>query len=188
MICIYKITSPTGRIYVGQTVNLLARKNHYKNLHFKKQKRLYASVIKHGWENHTFEVLENCSVSVLNEKERFYQDLFNVIGENGLNLRLTKSDDKSGYLSEYSKNKISLKNKGIGNGMFGKKIKESSKNLQRNGLCGEKNYLSKWLLNTETGIFYPCLNEAGISINMEKIKLWQNIKINKKNRTKFIYV
>ena len=187
MIGIYKIISPSNRIYIGQTVNIRLRINHYKRLHFKKQKRLYASVLKYGWNNHSIKIIEECSIDMLNERERYWQDFYNVTSEKGLNIRLTKSNDKNGSLSELSKNKISIANSGINNGMFGKKISESAKQLQRDKLCGEQNYLSKWLINLETGIFYPCLNEAGISINMEKRKLWSNIKIFKKNKTNFIY-
>lgn len=187
MICIYKITSPTNKVYIGQTVNYNKRIIHYRNLHFNKQKKLYASVIKHGWNNHIIEVLEVCTIDMLNKRERFYQDLYNVTGLNGLNIRLTKTNDKSGSLSIESKNKISIANKGARNGMYGKKIKESSKIKQRLRLSGEKNYLSKPIINLETGIFYECLREASFSINMEKRTLWINICKNKKNKTSFKY-
>jgi len=72
--------------------------------------------------------------------------------------------------------------------MFGRKIKESSKQLQREKLSGELNYLSKIILNTETGIFYFGLNEASKSINMKKATLHVNITKTKINKTSFIYV
>jgi len=43
----------------------------------------------------------------LNERERYWQDFYDVIGENGLNCRLTITTDKSGRFSEETKLKIS---------------------------------------------------------------------------------
>jgi predicted GIY-YIG superfamily endonuclease len=37
---IYKITSPTGKIYIGQTINLLGRIKSYKHLSCKNQRKL----------------------------------------------------------------------------------------------------------------------------------------------------
>ena len=37
----YKLTSPNGKIYIGQTINKKQRKYHYKNRDFKAQIKLY---------------------------------------------------------------------------------------------------------------------------------------------------
>lgn len=187
IICIYKITNPKGRIYIGQTVNLRKRINHYRKLHCHKQVRLYNSLLKYGFEKHKIEILTECDKEKLNHFERFYQDFYDVTSKHGLNSRLVEYTDRIGGLSEEAKQKISLKNSGKGNGMYGKKIKESSKQLQREKLCGANNYLSKLVLNTETGIFYDCLTEAAFSANMIKGTLWANIVKQKKNKTSFIY-
>ena len=101
MIGIYKITSPSNNIYIGQSINLERRLARYKsNLNSSKgQIRLNRSFIKYGVENHLFEILLECSIEDLNTKERYYQDLFDCI-ENGLNLRYTKTNDKSGKMSD----------------------------------------------------------------------------------------
>lgn len=112
MICIYKITSPSGKVYIGQTINLLRRMSSYKNLKCKSQKKLYSSFLKHGVKNHLFEVLEECLIDRLNERERYFQDLYNVISKNGLNLLLTKTNDKSGYFSEESRLRMSISQTG----------------------------------------------------------------------------
>jgi group I intron endonuclease len=98
IIGIYKITNPKGKIYIGQTINWKERQKSYKCHHVKGQRKLYNSLIKYGWENHIKEIIEECSLNQLNEKERYWQEYFNVL-ENGLNCRLTKTDDKSGYMS-----------------------------------------------------------------------------------------
>lgn len=49
MIGIYKITSPTGKVYVGQSVDIEKRWNQYKNENKSfVGPRLYNSLLKHG--------------------------------------------------------------------------------------------------------------------------------------------
>jgi len=58
---IYKITSPSGRVYIGQSVNIEKRFKKYVRLDCKEQTRLYRSFKKHGVENHMLEIIELCS-------------------------------------------------------------------------------------------------------------------------------
>lgn len=96
---IYKITSPTGKIYVGQSTNIIPRIRLYKNLHCKGQRKIYLSLKKYGWENHVFEILEECDVDNLIERENYWKDYYNCV-ENGLNCG---KDGKFGYDSEETK-------------------------------------------------------------------------------------
>lgn len=109
MIGIYKITNPSGKIYIGQSVDIKRRFIDYKKSLKKQQIRLYNSIKKYGYENHIFEVVEECNIELLNKRERYWQDYYNVLSNNGLNCRLTKTDDKSGRLSNETIQK--LKNK-----------------------------------------------------------------------------
>lgn len=185
--CIYKITSPSNRIYIGQTTWYNFRISRYRNLLCEKQVRIYNSLVKYGFENHVFDIIERCKEEELDYRERFWQEFYEVCGPKGLNVRYVRSTDRKGSLPQYVKDKISIKNSGSGNGMYGRSMTESAKKLQRIALSGSKNYLSKWILNTETGIYYECLREAGDSIGMDKRILWQNIVKYRVNRTKFIY-
>lgn len=98
---IYKITSPTGKVYIGQSVDCERRKNSYTKMHCKGQRRLYNSIKKYNWSEHVFEVIEECDVELLNERERFWQEYYNTIDDHkGLNCMYTKTSDKSGYISE----------------------------------------------------------------------------------------
>ena len=101
MVGIYKITSPTGKIYIGQSTNIKVRWNNYRKIRAKGQIKLYNSLIKHGPENHKFEVILECAEESLNKMERHYQELFNTQQE-GLNCRLTKTDDKSGKMLPFT--------------------------------------------------------------------------------------
>lgn len=64
MIGIYKITSPTKKVYIGQSVNIERRFLVYKKLNCKKQPRLYDSFRKYGVDKHKFEILCECEADV----------------------------------------------------------------------------------------------------------------------------
>lgn len=104
---IYKITSPTKKVYIGQSVDIKRRFTEYKRLACIKQIRLYNSFLKYSVNNHTFEIIIICDVHELNKYEQFYQEAYSCIGRNGLNCKITTSHDKSGYLSEQTKIKMS---------------------------------------------------------------------------------
>lgn len=107
MVGIYKITSPTKRVYIGQSVNIEKRKKEYfSQINCKDQPKLYRSLVKYGFCNHIFEVVEECEIEELNVKERYWQEYYNVL-EEGLNCRLTGTGDKSGKMSKHSVQKMS---------------------------------------------------------------------------------
>lgn len=107
---IYKITSPTKRIYIGSTISKLRdRIAHYKRLACKTQIRLYNSLLKHGFENHTIEVVETCEAINRNFRETFWGMQFDTLGENGLNCLLPKYEEYGGVSEktrERHRNKI----------------------------------------------------------------------------------
>jgi group I intron endonuclease len=57
---IYKISSPSGRVYIGQSVDINARFRAYRNGNCGKQKRLYESFKKYGFDSHILEIIEEC--------------------------------------------------------------------------------------------------------------------------------
>jgi len=111
IIGIYKITSPSNKIYIGQSVNVLKRWNYHKKLYTNDTPKLFLSLKKYGIENHNFEILEICKIDLLNKRERYWQEYFNSV-ETGLNCVYTKTNDKSGKLSFETKKKISQSQKG----------------------------------------------------------------------------
>lgn len=109
---IYKITNPLGRIYIGQALNIETRWQQYRRTGGGNQVRLKRSFDKHGIEAHLFEIVVECTKEELNIQERYYQDLYDVLGKKGLNCILTSTRGKSGHLSESVKRKIGSSNKG----------------------------------------------------------------------------
>lgn len=112
VIGIYKITSPSGKIYIGQSIDIQKRFNVYYRLDCKEQVKIYRSLKKYGVGKHKFEEIECCPIEQLNKCERYWQDYYDVVGKNGLNCKLTTTNDKSGRLSIETCIKISNSNKG----------------------------------------------------------------------------
>lgn len=111
MIGIYKITNPNCKIYIGQSINIEKRFDRYKKGDCIAQYALFSSLIKYGWVNHNFEILEECNISQLDTRERYYQNLYNVLGENGLNCIIIGSDGVKQIYSAESIEKMSDKAK-----------------------------------------------------------------------------
>jgi len=130
---IYKITSPTGRIYIGQTTDFNRRKSWYKNIHTYQQPKIHNSLLKYGFENHTWEEIEKCEINMLNEREifwkKYYLSLFNNNWDKLLFCEIY--DSGGGPLSDLTKSKISKSNKGK------KRSPEAIKNMSE-GLKGRK--------------------------------------------------
>lgn len=104
---IYKIVSPIGKIYIGQTSDFKNRIMFYKNLHCKGQIKVYESLIKYGYENHKIELIEKVEKENLNERERFYQEYYDCLGVNGLNLYMTGTIDKKAIVHKETRQKMS---------------------------------------------------------------------------------
>ncbi len=107
---IYKITSPTNKIYIGQSVNILSRTKKYSILDCQSQSILYRSIKKYGWRNHKLEIIKRCSKEELDAYEKYYIGLYKSFdSEFGMNLQ---SGGKKSKFSEQTKKKMCLSNKG----------------------------------------------------------------------------
>lgn len=78
---IYKITNKkTNQCYVGQALDIKTRwRDHMKcglGIDAPAGNKLYKAMFEDGLESFTFELLEKCPKEQLNEKERFYIDLY----------------------------------------------------------------------------------------------------------------
>lgn len=91
---IYKITNKqTGDIYIGQSVNIADRwKQHIKcglGIDASATNKLYNNMQKYGVWNFTFEILQKCTRDKLNEKERFWIQMYQ---SNKVGLNVTKGN------------------------------------------------------------------------------------------------
>lgn len=78
---IYKITNLTNQMcYVGQAVNIAERwKQHIKRgmgAETPTKNKLYPAMMSFGVENFTFEIIQECKKSELDEQEDYWQDFF----------------------------------------------------------------------------------------------------------------
>lgn len=131
---IYKITSPTSRIYIGQAKNLRKRIATHK-FSMRKEKSnviLINSFKKYGFKEHKIEVIEECENEMMNEREVFWiKKLNSFYTDNPLGMNMTTGGEgHTGFdkFDEERKIKV-LKNlyKNGGNPFKGKKHTEEVK-------------------------------------------------------------
>jgi group I intron endonuclease len=174
---IYIITNEiNSKVYIGKANNIDTRWNtHYKKLINQKYidnngnyTHLQKAWNKDGEENFTFDVLEECTLEQLNEKEKYWIAYYESDnpkygynktkgGDGGspnkeVRKRISESH-KGKKLLETTKHKLSLLNKGENNAMYGKKGKLSpSYGLKRSNETKEKlsNSLKGHVVNEET--------------------------------------
>lgn len=116
---IYKYTSPSGKVYIGQTLHKKTRINEHKCMAFKGSKSpFHRAIVKYGLKSFTSEIIETIVgdpsyvKSKLNELEEYYIEKLNTRVPNGYNVAVG-GDSKAGYtVSEETKKLISLANKG----------------------------------------------------------------------------
>lgn len=110
---VYKITSPSGRIYIGSAKDIYRRWSYYKRLECERQPRLYNSFIKYGVENHTFEIVAIEKFENILKYEHILGVVFNVLDtKKGLNSMLPSYDDIPFVCSEELRHKRSINRKG----------------------------------------------------------------------------
>lgn len=198
MIGIYKITNPKGRVYIGQSRNIEKRISNYKGLHnCKTQPKLYRSFIKYGTSNHIFEIIEECDVSQINKKERYYQLVYNSI-TNGLNCDLAEDENcprkrsketrekisrfqKVRVMSKETREKISISRTGL---IFSE---EHRKNISLSK-TGQLNKRSVLVLDTSVGVYYYSIAEAGKIYSIDHRTLSRYLNGTRKNKTNLISV
>lgn len=159
---IYKITSPSKRIYIGKSTNVRSREYFYKRLHCKAQTLLYRSIKKYGWDRHKFEIICQCNESNLGILEKYYVDLFQTFNsEYGMNLR--DGGGNKGKMSEETKNKIRQ-------ARIGKKFsKESRRKMSESAKRRLKKY---WLGKKRSDETKAKISNALLG-NKNRSKIWK---------------
>lgn len=161
---IYKITSPTGKVYIGQSTDIKKRWAKYMQIKYVKgQPAIYRSFIKYGVEAHQFDIIEYCTEEDLNCSERFWQDEFDVLGKDGLNCVLQTCGENFKVVGNSTRKKLSESNKGFKSG------------------------LSKHIICQETGIFYESVEEASKAFNISKTGIRKMLLGAVQNKTSLIY-
>lgn len=203
---IYKITSTSGRVYIGESKDIQRRWNTHKSfLNCSNQRKLYNSFKKYGVENHIFEIIEECLFENLKCRERYWQDFYNVLNK-GLNCKLTECGEQKQIhsletiekiriantgrkVSEETKAKLREINLGENSTWYGKAHTEETKRKIGEAQVGYKNHMARLVLNIETGIFYETAKEAAKSCEMNVSTFNTYITGKRKNKSiNYIYV
>lgn len=134
---IYKITSPVGRVYIGQSVDCWKRAAAYRRGESQVQIRLHRSILKYGWAAHVFEIIHVCPREGLNDLEKEAIKKFDSFDTaHGLNLKA--GGNYGGSPSVETRIKIGLAHKGNRHSL-GKKHSLESKIKHSLASSGEKN-------------------------------------------------
>lgn len=170
MIGVYKITSPTGRIYIGQSLDIKRRWKQHKKCDHKTSYtvKLFRSFLKYGVSNHIFEILEECSIDLLNDRERYWQEFYNSASVNNLNCFLVQTSSKrreGQIISDKQKAQISLVHKGKKySAETRQKIKDARAKqiitIEHRKSISDNSGSARLVLNKETGIYYVSAKEA----------------------------
>lgn len=149
---IYKYTSPSGKIYVGQTLYLQRKridKHKYEAFTKHCETPFGHAIRKYGWETirSTYEVIEIVEAedkrslkAKLTERENYWIVTLNTFIPNGYNVKLTNQHTLGDYQNK--------------DAMYAK-ISESLKGKYMNAEA-----TSKPIMDMTTGIVYPSISEA----------------------------
>lgn len=128
---IYKITSPSNRVYVGKTFDLRKRVNVHKSA-ARTGKKLFLSnsIRKYGWDAHVLEIIEEVEDVCMDEREIFWiSELKTYCYENKMGLNMTRGGDgqRSTWMHDLERRKkASNFFSGEGNSFYGKKHTEEN--------------------------------------------------------------
>ncbi len=133
MVGIYKITSPSGRVYIGKSKNLKKRIKDYKYQCETRKSIIHDSIRGYGWENHTLEIIEECENEKLTEREIFWiKELNSYWQDNPKGMNMTRGGEAGGggwmYDTERRK-KQAERFSGEGGTFYGKKHSEETKRI-----------------------------------------------------------
>jgi len=170
MIGIYKITNPNGLVYIGQTIDYEKRIYSYSRNNCKDQRALYNSLVKYGYNRHKVELIKECAISELSDFERYYQEFYNSV-ECGLNCVYVTSSDKSGKVSDETKQRMSIAKKGI---VFSDEHKLKLSNAKKGSKQSEESKRKKSValkLHFKTYGFSPIRGTTGMKYSDERKKL-----------------
>lgn len=162
---IYKITNTINqKIYVGKTKNFDKRWRQYKYDFNKRRNKsinsyLMNAMIKYGFYNFEFSILEFCEINLCAEKELYWIDFYDSCNhEKGYNLR---RDSSTGMIT-HETTSVKISNRLKSEWSSGIRDDHSEK-LSKNWSTRSKTEQSKLLTNILTKYCYEIIDEHGNS-------------------------
>ena len=179
---VYKVTNKIdNKIYIGITTQKLkTRKRQHEYLSKNKLDNtlFHVSMLEYGFDNFEWTILEKCSYSEMENKEKYYIIYYNSYALNGMGYNLTKgglyvfgSSGKYHYLNKMTpiekENWIENNLKGINNGMYNNgHIVSGDKHFSKNLTIEER---EKWLYNISINNYQKTMTKEQL-----KDKCWIN--------------
>lgn len=100
MVGIYKITTPSGKVYIGQSINISRRWCDHKWPNKRSVSLISRSVKKYGYKNHLFQIIHelpnDAAKETISKYESLYMDLYRSAGVILLNISDAR-DSNFGY-------------------------------------------------------------------------------------------
>lgn len=209
MVGIYKISSPSGKVYIGQSWNIKYRFSQYKGS-VPNQRLLNRSLKKYGFENHLFQIIHELPYDVeqfiMDSYELLYWEFYRDAGFSMLNLREpgnsrrhseetkllignSNRGKKPPPVSEKRRNELSVSMKGNNFRKGRKNSKEHNKAIS-NGVK-TKVYTDQVRLNlsnSKKGCLNPMFGKPswnnGLKLGIEGRKKLSNLKMGKPHSEK----
>jgi group I intron endonuclease len=204
---IYKITSPTGKVYIGQTRNDYLRMKSYRSIKgCHKQRKLFHSLQKHGWDAHSFQLIhelpKDVSDNALSEYEHLYWLCYMDAGFEllnlsipGLNVRHCEESKRVMSIQRIgNKNRLGKKNiplsegtrKNMSRSKIGIKFSDShKKNMSLSH--PRKKRLLQFDLNGNLIKEWSSVSEAGLTLNIPKNNISRWASKTRKNTSSFLW-
>jgi group I intron endonuclease len=141
------INTLNGKTYIGSSVNISRRLKDYYSLSYleKSEMAICLALLKYGYSNFSFEILEYCDKSVLIEREQYYFNLFepqyNILKIAGSRFGLNHSEETRKKISEALSGRLrpdATKQK-ISEAMIGRIICEETRKKISEARKGDKN-------------------------------------------------
>jgi group I intron endonuclease len=141
---IYCLTSPSGKVYIGQTTNWGKRVSYYAGMHCQHQHKLYHALRKYGWPSFTAEIIDTAvDKTQLDLLEMLYINKFEAMDPTkGYNL--CAGGSTRGELSAESK----------------AKYRASVLGQVRPSITRSRNPASRAVICITTGTRYQCMQDA----------------------------
>ncbi len=180
---IYKLTSPSGKIYIGRTNNFQDRMAQHKHcaLVKKMDNSLYKAMRKYGWENFVKEIvatasnqesaqlLEEVLIKQFNSVKNGYNDTYTGGGGN----QFVNQPER---LKTFKK-KMSQITAGDKNGMYGKTHSDEAREKQKQKAKGR--FSLEWYIDR-------CGQNEGTQLYTERCENLRNRKLNRNEKGIFI--
>ncbi len=167
IVCIYKITNTvTGDFYIGQTIDFKQRIKCHKN---NPPPKMREDIQKYGWDAFHAEIVEECEVENLTEKEREYIKSLNpAYNTHPFDYTITEETRRKisaanlgKTLSKETRDKISKAKKGQ------KKSLEHCKKIQKRMQAQAVELFGKAIICIETQEVFKCMVEAAEKLGIK---------------------